>query len=210
MKKRQILRHARLYVLIDAGLVGKRDLIRVAKQIASGGADLVQYRHKISDDGKFLQKALELKKIFKHKGIPLIINDRLDIAYCIDADGVHLGQKDLPVAAARKLLGKSKIIGASAETENQAKSAQREGADYIGLGPIFHTTTKKIEKVRGLNLLRQIKGSLKIPYFAIGGINLQNLNQITQAECQRIVVGSAILNSRNPREACRKFSRRMR
>ncbi len=182
----------------------------MAKQIASGGADLVQYRHKISDDGKFLQKALELKKIFKHKGIPLIINDRLDIAYCIDADGVHLGQKDLPVAAARKLLGKSKIIGASAETENQAKSAQREGADYIGLGPIFHTTTKKIEKVRGLNLLRQIKGSLKIPYFAIGGINLQNLNQITQAECQRIVVGSAILNSRNPREACRKFSRRMR
>jgi len=210
MDKHQVLRHARLYVLLDAGLLGKRDLIQVAKQIASGGADLVQYRDKISDDGRFLQNALELKKIFKHKGIPFIINDRLDIAYCIDADGVHLGQSDLPVAIARKLLGKSKIMGASAETMNQARTAQREGADYVGLGPIFHTTTKKIEKVRGLNLLRQLKGSLKIPYFAIGGINLQNLNQITQAECQRIVVGSAILNSRNPRQTCREFSRRLR
>jgi thiamine-phosphate diphosphorylase len=210
MDKKKLLRNTSLYVLLDKGLTGARDITGVAEQLIRGGAGIVQYRDKVSEDKQYLENAMELYKILRRARALFIINDRLDVAWYIDADGVHLGQDDLPVRVARKLLKKNKIIGRSAETVEQAVAAQNEGADYIGLGPMFHTTTKPIKTVRGLKLLRESIRQVKIPCFAIGGINLDNLSLILEAGCDKVVVGSAILNCRDIVSKCSEFLERLR
>jgi thiamine-phosphate pyrophosphorylase len=209
MDKRKILKEARLYVLLDQGLLSGRDMEEVTLRLVNGGAQIVQYRDKISEDKEYLEDALVVQKILRKARIPLIINDRLDIAWYINADGVHLGQEDLPVKIAKKLLKKDKIIGGSAETVEQAVEAQRVGADYIGVGPMFHTTTKEIKEVKGIKLLEECLKKVKIPCFAIGGINLENLGLISAVGCHRVVVGSAILNAPDVPEACREFLKRL-
>ena len=211
MNKKEILKKAQLYVLIDKKLLGERKVEDVIKQLIKSGVQMIQYRDKYAEDGEFLKEATKIKKILKNQKVLLIINDRVDIALFIDADGVHVGQNDLPVPVARKLLGKNKIIGTSAENINQAKIAQKEGADYVGLGPIFYTDTKdKIPQPVGLDLIRQAKKELKIPFFPIGGINLDNLGSVINAGAKRVAVASAIICSPNISDTTREFINRLK
>jgi thiamine-phosphate pyrophosphorylase len=209
MDKKKLLERAKLYVLLDQGLVGNRDIEEITCQLVKGGTEVIQYRDKVSEDREYLENARAVQKILRKYKVPLIINDRLDVAWYLDADGVHLGQKDLPIAVAKKLLKKDKIIGGSAETVEQAVKVEKEGADYVGVGPMFYTSTKKIEAVRGVRLLKGVLKRVKIPCFAIGGINLANLGLILEAGGDKIVVGSAILSSRNIAGTCREFLKRV-
>src|SRR5574341_351469 len=171
MDKKRLLQRAKLYVLLDKGLIGNRDIEKLTVQLVRGGAGIIQYRDKISEDKEHLENARIVQRITRKAKIPLIVNDRLDVAWYLDADGVHLGQGDLPIKVAKKLLGKEKIIGGSAETVEQAVKAEKEGADYVGVGPMFHTTTKDIKVARGVDLLKKVLKRVRIPCFAIGGIN---------------------------------------
>lgn len=211
MNKKEILKKTQLYVLLDKKILGERKIEEVVKQLVKSGVQMIQYRDKYSDDGDFLNEALKLQKILKNKGVAFIVNDRVDIAIYSDADGVHVGQSDLPVPVARKLLGKNKIIGTSAENINQAKMAQKEGADYVGLGPIFYTTTKeKIPQPVGLDLIKQAKKELKIPFFPIGGINLDNLGSVINAGAKRVAVASAIVCSPDISNTAQQFLSRLK
>ncbi|EQB63942.1 MAG: Thiamine-phosphate synthase [candidate division Zixibacteria bacterium RBG-1] len=211
MNKKEILKKAQLYVLVDKKLIGERKVEDVTSQLVKSGVQMIQYRDKYAEDGEFLKEATKIKKILKNQKVLLIINDRVDIALFIDADGVHVGQNDLPVPVARKLLGKNKIIGTSAENIKKARTAQKQGADYVGLGPIFYTTTKeRIPQPVGLGLIRQAKKELKIPFFPIGGINLDNLGSVINAGAKRVAVASAIICSPNISDTTREFINRLK
>lgn len=182
-----------LYVILDRQACLESDLVKAAEQLIAGGADIIQLRDKTSDDKTFFSLGQKIQKVTQKYGIPLIINDRLDLTLAINADGVHLGQDDLPIAVARELLGKNKIIGCSTHSLEQALRAQEEGADYIGVGPIFSTPTKPNYKAVGLDLIRQINGKVKIPFVAIGGIDNTNISEILSSGAKIIaVVRSAV------------------
>lgn len=170
---------------------------------------MVQLRDKISGDREFLELARKMHQITRKNKIPLIINDRVDVAELMDAEGVHLGEEDLPVKEARKILGSKKIIGASASDIKTAKIKEREGADYIGLGPIFETGSKEIEKPLGIEILREAEKSLKIPVFPIGGINLGNLDGVSSTGINRIAVISAIFGAKDVKKAAQELLRRL-
>ena len=170
---------------------------------------MVQLRDKKSGDGKFLELARRVHKITLKKRVPLIINDRVDVARLVDAEGVHLGEEDLPVKEARKILGSKKIIGASASDIKTAKIKEREGADYVGLGPIFETGSKIIEKPLGVDILEDAKKALKIPVFPIGGINLGNLDEVSSTGINRIAVISAIFGAKDVKKAAQELLRRL-
>jgi len=211
MNKKQILKKAQLYVLVDKKLLGERKVKDVVKQLIRAGVQMIQYRDKYSDEGEFLKEAEKIKKILKNQKVLFIINDRVDIAWHIDADGIHVGQSDLPVAVARKFLGKNKIIGTSAENIKQARTAQKQGADYVGLGPIFYTTTKeRIPQPVGLDLIKQAKKELRIPFFCIGGINLDNLSSVINAGAKGIAVASAIVCSPDIAKTSKQFLKRLK
>ncbi|OGC84679.1 MAG: thiamine-phosphate diphosphorylase [candidate division Zixibacteria bacterium RBG_16_43_9] len=199
-----------LYAVADPSLCLNRDLIEVVAQAIEGGAQMVQLRDKKSGDGEFLELTKKIHKITRKKRIPLIINDRVDVARLVDAEGVHLGEEDLPVKEARKILGSKKIIGASASDIKTAKIKEKEGADYIGLGPVFETGSKEIEKPLGVEIIKEAKRSLKIPVFPIGGINLSNLDQIISTGTKRIAVISAIFMAEDVRRATRELLRRLK
>lgn len=184
-------------------------MIEVVAQAIEGGAQMVQYRDKKSSDGEFLERARRIHKITRKKKIPLIINDRVDVARLADAEGVHLGEEDLPVKEAREILGSKKIIGASASDIKTAKIKEKEGADYIGLGPVFETGSKEIEKPLGIEILKKAKRSLKIPVFPIGGINLSNLDQIISTGTKRIAVISAIFMAEDVKKAAQVLLKRL-
>jgi len=171
---------------------------------------MVQLRDKKSGDQEFLELASKVHQITRKKKIPLIINDRVDVARLVDAEGVHLGEDDLPLKGARKILGSKKIIGASASDIKTAKIKEKEGADYIGLGPVFETGSKEIKKPLGVEILKEAKRSLKIPVFPIGGINLSNLDQIISTGTKRVAVISAIFMSEDVRRATRELLRRLK
>lgn len=170
---------------------------------------MVQLRDKISGDWEFLELARKVHQITRKKKIPLIINDRVDVAELMDAEGVHLGEEDLPVKEARKILGSKKIIGASAFDLKTAKSNEKEGADYIGLGPIFKTGSKDIERPLGIEILREAEKSLKIPVFPIGGINLGNLDQVISTGTKKIAVISAIFGAEDVKKTAQELLRRL-
>jgi thiamine-phosphate pyrophosphorylase len=189
----------------DPSLCLNRDLVRLIARAIEGGAQMVQLRDKNLGDGEFLELARRIHKITLKKNIPLIINDRVDIAKLADVEGVHLGEEDLPVKEARKILGSKKIIGASASAIKTAKAKKKEGADYIGLGPIFETGSKEIESPLGVEILKEAKRSLKIPVFPIGGINLSNLDQIISTGTKKIAVISAIFMAGDVKKATQEL-----
>jgi len=145
----------------------------------------------------------------QRKNIPLIVNDRVDIAKSLDVDGVHLGEEDLPLKEARRILGSKKIIGASAGDIETAKLKEREGADYIGLGPIFETSSKVIENPLGVEILKEAKRVLEIPFFPIGGINLYNLEQLFSCGVKRIAVISAIFEAEDVKKATQELLKKL-
>jgi thiamine-phosphate pyrophosphorylase len=205
MNKKQRLAKVNLYVIADKKICKDRRVEDVVIQAIEGGAQMIQYRDKESSDREFLEIALVLQNICENRKTLFIINDRVDIAAYLKPDGVHLGQDDLPPRIARKILGQSKIIGISAENIDQAKEAEKHGADYVGIGPIFDTLTKKIEKPVGLEIIKQAQKYLKIPFFPIGGINLENIDQIFHAGSKRVAVGSAVISANDVKTATRNL-----
>jgi len=185
-----------LYLVTDRELLGERDLVDCIELAIQGGVTLVQLREKSVSTLKFLQLAQKVKEITSRYHIPLIINDRLDIALAIDADGLHVGQDDLPMLIARELFP-NKIIGVSASTLEEALFAQQQGADYLGVGAVFSTTTKADATKVSLDQLELIKKSVTIPVVAIGGINRTNLRQVMATGIDGVSVVSAILAQEN-------------
>lgn len=192
----------RLYVILDKELLIDKDIIEVARQIIKGGADLIQYRDKISLRQDILKTALKLRGL----DFPLIINDFPDIAKEVDALGVHIGQDDVNIKHARALLGPDKIIGKSAVDLEQALNAEKNGADYIGFGPIFNTNTKKNTVALGTDILLKVVGAISIPLFAIGGIDLSNLKYVLAAGVNRVAVASSIICSEDIERSIKDFS----
>jgi thiamine-phosphate pyrophosphorylase len=159
----------------------------------NAGVRWVQYRDKDSTGREIYEESVRLRSITKDFGAALVVNDHPDIALAAEADGVHLGQDDLPLREARKILGKDTIIGISTHTIEQAIAAQRGGADYIGFGPIFHTKTKNAGTPKGTVMLREVRKHVSIPVVAIGGINISNIQTVIEAGADAVAVASAIL-----------------
>jgi thiamine-phosphate pyrophosphorylase len=208
--KEELLSKIQLYVIADKKICGERDVEEVVRQATEGGAQMIQYRDKDSDDADFLSTASRLRAVCREKGVPFIVNDRADIAGEVDADGVHLGQKDLSIREARQMLGSVKIIGKSSNTVDQAQRAEEEGADYAGIGPIFHTLSKEIVGPIGLDVVRQAKDKLRIPFFLIGGITEENIDQIIEAGGRRIAVISAVVLSDEVKAAAARLLKKLK
>ncbi|MDO5859751.1 thiamine phosphate synthase [Methanobrevibacter sp.] len=175
--------------------------LNTIEEAIKGGVTVVQIREKTADTLDFYNLALKVKEITAKYNVPLIINDRVDIALAIDADGVHVGQSDMPCDVTRKLIGQNKILGVSAATINEAKKAESDGADYIGTGAVFPTATKDDAPSVTKEELIQIVDSIDIPVVAIGGINLDNANQLTDTGIAGLSVVSAIMSSDNPKKS---------
>ncbi|MBU2222024.1 MAG: thiamine phosphate synthase, partial [Candidatus Omnitrophica bacterium] len=173
--KKRSIKDCRLYAILDKDVLVKRSLLNTARKMLDAGVDIIQYRDKSSDKKTILKHSLILKKLLQKSRTIFIINDHVDIASLVDSDGVHLGQDDLSLGGARKLLGPEKIIGISCRGLKQALIAQNEGADYLGLGPVFSTPVKKGFSPVGLEKIREFEKNIRIPYFVIGGINCNNL-----------------------------------
>jgi len=209
MNKGELLSKIQLYIIADKRVCGDKDIEEVVCKAIDGGAEMIQYRDKESDYEDFLKIASKLKDICKEKNIPFIVNDRVIIALKTDAAGVHLGQEDISISEARRILGAEKIIGKSARTIRQAKAAEEQGADYVGLGPIFDTVSKQIDGPIGVDMIRKAQDSLDIPFFPIGGINLNNLDQVIRAGGKRIAVISAIVLSDDVKSSAAKLLERL-
>ncbi len=199
----------KLYAVADPHLCLNRDLVKLIAEAIEGGVKMIQLRDKQSGDREFLELARRVHRITLKKKIPLVINDRVDIAKLVDAEGVHLGEEDLPIREARKILGVKKIIGASASDIETAKLKEKEGADYIGLAPIFETGSKEIKSPLGTGILREANKAVKIPVFPIGGINLGNLDQIMSTGTKRIAVISAIYMAEDVKKAAEELLKRL-
>ncbi len=195
----------RLYVIIDRAAAGTRPLAQIAHAAIRGGADVLQLRDKTASTKALLAEAAGLLRLTRAAGIPFIVNDRADIAHAVGADGVHLGQEDMPVAAARRLLGPGRLIGKSTHTLEQARTAEDEGPDYIGVGPIFPTPTKPDYGHVGLGLITQVMQQVKVPAVCIGGIDADNLTHVLEAGAERFAVVRAVCAASSPQAPARRL-----
>ena len=166
-----------------------------------GGVTVVQIREKTADTLEFYNLALKVKEITTKYDVPLIINDRVDVALAIDADGVHVGQSDMPCDVTRRLVGPDKIVGVSAATIDEAKKAEKDGADYIGSGAVFPTATKDDAPKITKKDLKEISDSINIPVVAIGGITLENAHELNDTGIAGLSVVSAIMSSDDPKKS---------
>jgi len=191
-----------LYLVTDPGLSMGRPIEYIVEQAIKGGATMVQLREKDVSTLDFVNRAVHLKMLLSPYNVPLIINDRLDVALAADADGLHIGQQDMPYAIARKILGKHKIIGLSVETIEQAREANNLDVDYIGLSPIFVTGTKpELVHAFGFEGIREIAAFTKHTMVAIGGINAQNAADVLNAGAHGLALVSAISSANYPMKA---------
>lgn len=196
----------KLCLVADAEIVGERDVFSSIIEAVEAGVTLVQLRAKKLKTREFLEMSLKVTEILRLKNIPLIINDRVDIALSCGADGVHLGQHDLPVPIARNILGRNKVIGFSVNTAKEAIKAEEQGADYLGVGPIFFTQTKEdLRPLLGLKGFRDIRKKANLPILAIGGINAENAKELIEAGADGVAVVSAILMAEDIRQATREL-----
>lgn len=194
-----------LYLITNRELMSTKTLEEAVEQAIDGGCTMIQLREKNLSSRDFYIAAKKLKEFLQTRNIPLIINDRVDIALAVDADGVHLGQSDLPLQEARKILGKDKIIGVTAPTLPLAIEAEKNGADYLGVGAVFGTTTKKDAKKNTIEVLSEIAHTVKIPVVAIGGINFENVTKLSGSGISGAAVVSGIIAQKNITEASRKI-----
>jgi thiamine-phosphate pyrophosphorylase len=186
-----------LYTILDPEQIAGRDAEKVLHDLLEGGAKWLQLRVKTLAPSDFFALARRARTATRTYGCKLIVNDRVDIALACDADGVHLGQEDLPLAVGRKLMGR-KIVGISTHDLDQGREAEKNGADYIGFGPLFGTSTKDTGyTARGVEMLRQIRASVNLPIVAIGGINEQNVQQVWQAGANSAAIISDILRAQD-------------
>lgn len=190
-----------LYAITDRTWLNGRTLEDVVEQSLMGGVDIIQLREKNLDFNSFLESAIKIRKLTEKYGVPLIINDNVEVCIKSNANGVHIGQGDMPLSKARNILGNDKIIGVTAKTIEQAQKAQLNGADYIGVGAMFGSTTKKDAIPLSFNQLADIRKSVTIPIVAIGGINADNINQFANTNVDGIAVVSAIYGQNDIKSA---------
>lgn len=196
----------RLYLVTDREYLDDVELKDAVEQAILGGTTLVQVREKHASTREFYKIALQVKSITDYYNVPIIINDRIDVAKAVDADGVHIGQSDMPLKIARKMLGHDKIIGVSAGNIKEALEAQKGGADYVGLGAAFYTGTKKdIDKPIGIDGLKKICDEITIPSVAIGGVNETNYKDVLKSGVTGISVVSAILGKKDFKRAAQNL-----
>ncbi len=191
-----------LYLVTDRGILGDRDLFTAVEEALKGGVTMLQLREKTASSRDFYQLAVRMKELAAVYQVPLIIDDRLDIALAADAGGLHVGQDDLPVAVARRILGPVKILGYSVSTVEEAIYGERNGADYLGAGPVYATGSKAdAGSPIGIDGLRQIKQSVAIPVVGIGGLGEANILDVKRTGVDGASVISAIMGSRDLKRA---------
>ena len=200
-KRIQLLNNCNLCLITTP----KSDLLQTISTALSAGITMIQYRCKDINDRERIEQAKELAAICKKNGALFIINDRVDLALAVQADGVHLGQSDMPIEIARNLLGEEHIIGKSTHSLAEIKEAQQEKCDYVGIGPIFQSKTKLNTPPLGVGQLPEISQEASLPCFAIGGINVSNTPEVISRGVKRIAVADAIMNTKDPAVATRKL-----
>ena len=198
-----------LYLITDSTYHTEESFLHTVEEACIGGATIVQLREKGGSSRDYLNQALKVKEITDRYHIPLIIDDRIDIALACDAAGVHVGQSDLPVSYARRLLGPDKIVGATAKTVPQALEAYEQGADYLGVGAMFPTTTKVVTILTAPATLTEIRHTVPIPVVAIGGLNRGNMDILKDTAADGIAVVSAIMKAEDPRSAAEELKKHM-
>jgi thiamine-phosphate pyrophosphorylase len=197
-----------LYVITDPSLSRGRSHMEVARAALEGGADAIQIRDKSSTAYNLSRVTAEIQPLVRKFGAALLVNDRVDVALITGADGAHVGQDDLPAREARRLLPKPRLIGVSVGTKEEAKRAQKEGADYVGVGPVFGTTTKPgASEPLGLDLLAEIAAAVTIPAVAIGGINADNVIRVFEAGASGAAVISFVVSAEDITAAARSLKR---
>jgi thiamine-phosphate pyrophosphorylase len=197
-----------LYLILDPELVGGRLLMEVAEEAIAGGVTAVQLRDKRGSARQFLELARRLKELTSRFHLPLIVNDRLDIALAARAEGIHLGQEDLPAAEARAIAGSGMILGVSVSCPEEAREAERSGASYVGLGSIFPTASKTdAGRPLGTDAIAAVCRAVQIPVVAIGGIGVENVAEVIARGAAGVAVISAILQAADPRRAAQELRR---
>ena len=193
-----------VYVITDAALSRGRSHVQVAAEAIRGGADAIQLRDKSASTRELVEVGFALRQLTREAGVLFIVNDRADVALAVDADGVHVGQDDMPAAIARRLLGPSKIIGVSAATPEEARQAKADGADYLGVGAIYATASKADAGLpTGPGLLGEIKQAVDLPIVAIGGVNVHNAAEAIRAGADGVAVISAVVSAPDIAQATR-------
>lgn len=193
-QRHQLLWRSRLYLVTSPA----DTLFQTVEAALKGGLTLLQYREKTADDVLRLERATKLRQLCHSYGALFIINDRVDLALAVDADGVHLGQQDLPIAVARQLLGTQRLIGRSTTNPEEMQGAIAEGADYIGVGPVYETPTKVGKAATGLEYVSYAAKKSTIPWFAIGGIDANNINDVIDAGAERVAVVRSLIQAEQP------------
>ena len=199
------MQELKFYLVTDSEILRGRDFYNSIEEALKGGVTMLQLREKNASGKEFLEKAIKLRELTKKYNVKFIINDRVDIAMLCDADGVHVGQSDIPANKVRELIGEDKIVGVSARTVEGALIAKKNGADYLGVGAMFTTTTKLDAKSVSIEKLMEIKENVNLPIVAIGGLNLNNIEMLKQCNIDGYAVVSAILGAENIKLECEKW-----
>jgi thiamine-phosphate pyrophosphorylase len=210
-ERREIVAKALVYFVCDADRV--REPSQVCARVAEAGVRLVQLRMKAFRDAEAYSLAAQVATELRRRGALLIVNDRVDLALAVDADGVHVGADDLPTSSARRLIGPDRILGASAHNATEATNAVQSGADYLGCGSVFATRSKNDATVRGLDVVREVRAATVVPLYGIGGIDAGNAGRVIQAGADGVAVMRAIGEAPDPAAAAKRLLdvvRRMR
>lgn len=200
-------KYAILYAVTDRAWIGKQNLYEQVESALKGGATCVQLREKNLDEELFLEEAIKIKSLCKKYGIPFLVNDNVDIAIKCEADGVHVGQEDTAISKVRKLVGDKMIIGVSVQNINEALESIKNGADYLGVGAMFSTSTKLDANVIPFENLKSICNAVNIPVVAIGGIGKNNIMKLAGSGADGVALVSAIFGAKNIEEECRELRR---
>ena len=203
------MKELKLYLVTDSDILRGRDFYNCIEEALKGGVTMLQLREKNASGKEFLEKAIKLRELTKKYNVKFIINDRVDIAMLCDADGVHVGQSDIPANKVRELMGEDKIVGVSARTVEEAIRAKENGADYLGVGAMFTTRTKLDAKSVSIEKLKEIKELIKLPVVAIGGLSLSNIDKLKECNVDGYAVVSAILGAENIKLECEKWSEKI-
>lgn len=206
--KKECLKNFSLYAITDLKTEDP-EILKTIERALRGGVDIIQLRSKVLSDHALFELGKKIRTLTNRMKKLFIINDRVDLALALEADGVHLGQDDLPIEEARRIVGKNQLIGRSTHNLRQALEAEHEGADYIGFGPIFGTPTKPTYLPIGLSQIAQVMKRVRIPIVCIGGIDRSNVTQVLQAGARRIAVVRAIFAAQNPHQSAAELKRLM-
>jgi thiamine-phosphate pyrophosphorylase len=196
----------KLHILTDTVLQSRFSHMEITRLAIVGGADTIQYRQKSGSTREMIEIARNMKRLCSEADVTFIVNDRLDVAIAAEADGVHLGQDDFPIPMARELLGEGRIIGGSAATLDEARKCLSEGADYVGFGPVYPTSSKDdAGPVSGIDILKQVVEIIPVPIIAIGGVGAENIPDVMRAGAHGIAVISAVCCQDDPEKATRSL-----